>query len=85
MLLNLSYQHLDSFFSGEVVLVNQTIDNQAEFHFGRNQKKLSEKPGVQIKKRKKGNKAKKSNDKFNNIDNLITILENPYYLNEQHW
>ena len=85
MSLNISTDTFQEFISNELIQVAQVIDNQAELHFGDNQKKTSEKPEVQIKKEKKNIEIekKKKKNRFDDVDKMITILENPPYLIEK--
>lgn len=87
MLLNISMGQLNDLMKNEVVLASKAIDNQAELKFGDNQKKISEKPEVQIKKEKNNSEIENDNHKkkkshLDNVDRMITILENTPYLNE---
>ena len=76
MLLNISTDTFQEFISNELIQVAQVGDNQ---------KKTSEKPEVQIKKEKKNIEIekKKKKNRFDDVDKMITILENPPYLIEK--
>ncbi|EGO5141189.1 hypothetical protein H4N16_002582 [Enterococcus faecalis] len=88
LLLNVSVGQVNGIIKNEIVIKSNTIDNQAEFNYGDNQKKYSEKPDVQVKKKtdtsgidKKNHKKKKKH--MENIDHTITIIENASCINDK--
>ncbi|EGO9471542.1 MAG: hypothetical protein E6108_00710 [Clostridium perfringens] len=88
LLLNVSVGQVHGTIKNEIVVKPNTIDNQAEFNYGDNQKKYSEKPDVQVKKETDTSEIdtknhKKKKEHLENIDHTITIIENASCINDK--